>query len=105
MVFCFCFFSIELDDFAGVADIIGRKYGSMKIPYNQNKSWAGSISMLVFGFLVSIGCVTILSNFSFHSLGNRLKDQLHSVFFLLYGWIYELKIHIKWEMTLLTVDI
>ncbi|KAK7356415.1 hypothetical protein VNO80_15686 [Phaseolus coccineus] len=39
----------------GVADIIGRKYGSMKIPYNQNKSWAGSISMLVFGFLVSIG--------------------------------------------------
>ncbi|CAJ1976647.1 unnamed protein product [Sphenostylis stenocarpa] len=39
----------------GVADIIGRRYGSMKIPYNQNKSWAGSISMLVFGFFVSIG--------------------------------------------------
>ncbi|RDX74860.1 hypothetical protein CR513_45339, partial [Mucuna pruriens] len=39
----------------GIADIIGRKYGSMKIPYNQNKSWAGSISMLVFGFFVSIG--------------------------------------------------
>jgi len=72
------FFSFELDDFAGVADIIGRKYGSMKIPYNQNKSWAGSISMLVFGFLVSIGCVIILSNFSY-----------------LYGWIYELKLHIK----------
>ncbi|TKY51713.1 phytol kinase 1 [Spatholobus suberectus] len=39
----------------GIADIIGRRYGSMKIPYNQKKSWAGSISMLVFGFLVSIG--------------------------------------------------
>ncbi|XP_073223620.1 probable phytol kinase 1, chloroplastic isoform X2 [Cicer arietinum] len=39
----------------GVADIIGRRYGSMKIPYNQKKSWAGSISMLIFGFLVSIG--------------------------------------------------
>ncbi|MED6108886.1 hypothetical protein PIB30_028348 [Stylosanthes scabra] len=39
----------------GVADILGRRFGSMKIPYNKNKSWAGSISMLVFGFLVSIG--------------------------------------------------
>ncbi|XP_027366853.1 probable phytol kinase 1, chloroplastic [Abrus precatorius] len=39
----------------GIADIIGRRYGSMKIPYNHKKSWAGSISMLVFGFLVSIG--------------------------------------------------
>lgn len=39
----------------GVADIIGRRYGSMKIPYNPQKSWAGSISMLMFGFLVSIG--------------------------------------------------
>lgn len=39
----------------GVADIIGRRYGSMKIPYNQKKSWAGSIAMLIFGFLVSIG--------------------------------------------------
>jgi dolichol kinase len=29
----------------------------MKIPYNQNKSWAGSIAMLLFGFLVSIGYV------------------------------------------------
>ncbi|KAK7279520.1 hypothetical protein RJT34_24573 [Clitoria ternatea] len=39
----------------GIADIIGRRYGSMKIPYNPKKSFAGSISMLVFGFLVSIG--------------------------------------------------
>ncbi|KAK7268467.1 hypothetical protein RIF29_21166 [Crotalaria pallida] len=39
----------------GVADIIGRRYGSMKIPYNHKKSWAGSISMLVFGFLVTLG--------------------------------------------------
>ncbi|KAF1879285.1 hypothetical protein Lal_00047959 [Lupinus albus] len=39
----------------GVADIIGRRYGSIKIPYNRKKSWAGSISMLVIGFLVSLG--------------------------------------------------
>ncbi|KAK9911542.1 hypothetical protein M0R45_035443 [Rubus argutus] len=39
----------------GVADIMGRKYGSIKIPYNQKKSWAGSISMFLFGSLVSLG--------------------------------------------------
>ncbi|KAE8038718.1 hypothetical protein FH972_011197 [Carpinus fangiana] len=39
----------------GIADIIGRRFGSSKLPYNQQKSWAGSISMFVFGFLISIG--------------------------------------------------
>ncbi|KAI4346443.1 hypothetical protein L6164_007338 [Bauhinia variegata] len=39
----------------GIADIIGRRFGSVKIPYNQRKSWMGSISMLIFGFLISIG--------------------------------------------------
>ncbi|GAV69219.1 CTP_transf_1 domain-containing protein [Cephalotus follicularis] len=39
----------------GIADIMGRRFGSLKIPYNQQKSWAGSISMFVFGFLISIG--------------------------------------------------
>lgn len=39
----------------GVADIMGRKFGSVKIPYNKNKSWAGSISMFIFGFLISMG--------------------------------------------------
>ncbi|XP_020222734.1 probable phytol kinase 1, chloroplastic isoform X2 [Cajanus cajan] len=39
----------------GIADIIGRRYGHTKIPYNEKKSWAGSISMFGFGFLVSIG--------------------------------------------------
>ncbi|KAB1225293.1 putative phytol kinase 1, chloroplastic [Morella rubra] len=42
----------------GVADIIGRRFGSIKLPYNQHKSWAGSISMFIFGFLISIGCAS-----------------------------------------------
>ncbi|XP_029128452.1 probable phytol kinase 1, chloroplastic isoform X3 [Cajanus cajan] len=41
----------------GIADIIGRRYGHTKIPYNEKKSWAGSISMFGFGFLVSIGWI------------------------------------------------
>ncbi|KAI3458896.1 hypothetical protein Pfo_015559 [Paulownia fortunei] len=38
----------------GIADIMGRRFGSIKISYNPQKSWAGSISMFLFGFLVSI---------------------------------------------------
>ena len=45
----------------GVADIMGRNFGSTKIPYNPSKSWAGSISMFVFGFLVSIGWVSSIT--------------------------------------------
>ncbi|KAL0007861.1 hypothetical protein SO802_009363 [Lithocarpus litseifolius] len=45
----------------GIADIIGRRFGSLKIPYNQQKSWAGSISMFIFGFLISIGMLQYYS--------------------------------------------
>ncbi|PKA50624.1 Phytol kinase 1, chloroplastic [Apostasia shenzhenica] len=38
----------------GFADIMGRRYGSLKLPYNRKKSWIGSISMFIFGFLCSI---------------------------------------------------
>lgn len=99
MIFLLWLFNIELDGFAGIADIIGRRYGSLKIPYNQHKSLAGSMSMLVFGFLVSIGCVTILSNSSFW-----LIDQLQSYSYL-YGRIYELNLHVKWENILFQVDL
>ncbi|XP_065872700.1 phytol kinase 1, chloroplastic isoform X2 [Euphorbia lathyris] len=39
----------------GVADIVGRRFGSIKLPYNPQKSWAGSISMFISGFLISLG--------------------------------------------------
>jgi phytol kinase len=45
----------------GVADIIGRRYGSTKLPYNRKKSWIGSVSMLVSGFLLSIGMLYYFS--------------------------------------------
>ncbi len=38
----------------GLADIVGRRWGTAKLPFNANKSWAGSAAMLagsfVFGF-------------------------------------------------------
>eukprot|EP00268_Persea_americana_P053482 TRINITY_DN6053_c0_g2_i2.p1 TRINITY_DN6053_c0_g2~~TRINITY_DN6053_c0_g2_i2.p1 ORF type:complete len:319 (-),score=49.99 TRINITY_DN6053_c0_g2_i2:332-1288(-) len=45
----------------GFADIIGRRYGTLKLPYNQDKSWAGSICMCFSGFAISIGMLYYFS--------------------------------------------
>ncbi|XP_015874571.3 probable phytol kinase 3, chloroplastic [Ziziphus jujuba] len=49
----------------GVADIIGRRFGRQKIPYNKNKSLAGSFAMASAGFLASIGYMFYFSSFGF----------------------------------------
>lgn len=41
----------------GLADIIGRRFGKVnKLPWNSNKSWAGSLAMLfgTFGFYLLV---------------------------------------------------
>ncbi|KAK2973388.1 hypothetical protein RJ640_022199 [Escallonia rubra] len=52
----------------GVADIMGRRFGDLKIPYNQQKSWAGSISMFVVGFVISIGMLYYFSVLGYFKL-------------------------------------
>lgn len=49
----------------GMADIVGRRFGSTKIPYNRNKSLAGSIAMAASGFLASIGYMYYFSSFGY----------------------------------------
>jgi phytol kinase len=39
----------------GLADILGRRIGDRKIPWNPRKSWAGSLGMLVGGWLFAVG--------------------------------------------------
>ena len=44
----------------GFADIIGRKYGrGNALPWNAEKSWAGSAGFVAGGFLISSGCVVL----------------------------------------------
>lgn len=54
----------------GIADIMGRRFGKLKIPYNQQKSWAGSISMFVFGFFVSMGMLYYYSILGYFHMEN-----------------------------------
>lgn len=38
----------------GLADILGRKYGTMKLPWNREKSWIGSLGMFIGGWIFSM---------------------------------------------------
>ncbi|BBH04618.1 Phosphatidate cytidylyltransferase family protein [Prunus dulcis] len=49
----------------GLADIVGRRFGTRKIPYNRNKSVVGSVAMASAGFLTSIGYMHYFSRFGF----------------------------------------
>ncbi|KNA17052.1 hypothetical protein SOVF_083460 isoform C [Spinacia oleracea] len=59
----------------GIADIMGRKFGNVKLPYNQKKSWAGSISMFIFGFLISVGMLYYFSALGYFQLDWNLTMQ------------------------------
>jgi phytol kinase len=37
----------------GLADITGRRFGNRKLPWNTGKSWAGSLGMLVGGWILA----------------------------------------------------
>ncbi|KAL4189603.1 hypothetical protein AMTRI_Chr08g166140 [Amborella trichopoda] len=51
----------------GFADIVGRRFGTLKLPYNMNKSFMGSITMAVAGFMASIGYMYYFSLFGFYN--------------------------------------
>uniref|UniRef100_A0A6V7QRE2 Uncharacterized protein n=1 Tax=Ananas comosus var. bracteatus TaxID=296719 RepID=A0A6V7QRE2_ANACO len=49
----------------GVADIVGRRFGKEKLPYNPNKSYIGSIAMVLAGFIASVGYMHYFHLFGF----------------------------------------
>lgn len=51
----------------GLADILGRRFGSIPIPWNQRKTWAGSFGMFLGGLILStmiLAIYTSLGKFS-----------------------------------------
>ncbi len=43
----------------GLADIIGRRYGSSRLPWNAKKSWAGSLAMFLGGWFSSLTIIAL----------------------------------------------
>lgn len=46
----------------GVADLVGRRWGSAKLPWNRGKSWAGSAAMFAGGCALACACVPLLAS-------------------------------------------
>jgi phytol kinase len=45
----------------GLADIIGRRWGKVKLPYSDRKSWVGSAAMLIGGYSFALGFVWLFN--------------------------------------------
>ncbi|KAJ8550790.1 hypothetical protein K7X08_000160 [Anisodus acutangulus] len=56
----------------GIADIVGRRFGKQKLPYNKNKSFAGSVAMATAGFLASIGYLHYFSLFGYIEVSSKM---------------------------------
>jgi phytol kinase len=39
----------------GLADILGRRFGEVKLPWNRRKSWIGSLGMFLGGWFFAVG--------------------------------------------------
>ena len=58
----------------GLADLIGRRWGSAKLPINPAKSWAGSAAMLIAGFGFAFVFVAFFNRLGLFGPGLGLSD-------------------------------
>ncbi|XP_010426391.1 PREDICTED: farnesol kinase, chloroplastic-like [Camelina sativa] len=65
----------------GMADIVGRRFGTERLPYNRNKSFAGSIGMVTVGFLASVVYMYYFASFGYIevSVGMILRFAVISI--------------------------
>ena len=58
----------------GLADLVGRRWGSAKLPINPAKSWAGSVAMLIAGFGFAFVFVALFNSLGLFGPGLGLSD-------------------------------
>ncbi|KAK9827459.1 hypothetical protein WJX74_003520 [Apatococcus lobatus] len=49
----------------GLADIVGRRFGSARLPFNPDKSWAGSLAMLLGGTGCAYALITVFCSLGY----------------------------------------
>jgi len=64
----------------GFADILGRRFGKLKIPFSNDKSFMGSVGMLFFSFTFGALFVSIFNSMGYFSKAYSLPTVLFSVF-------------------------
>jgi phytol kinase len=45
----------------GLADIVGRRWGKARLPFNERKSWIGSAAMFLGGWIFALGFVALFN--------------------------------------------
>lgn len=62
----------------GLADILGRRFGKARLPWNSDKSWVGSLGMFLGGWITSLVILTIYINAGIfqNSLGSYVLPTL-----------------------------
>ena len=64
----------------GVADIFGRKFGTIKWPFSKSKSYIGTLAFITFAFTGTVG---MLSLFTFTgSININVMDKLSQILFI-----------------------
>ena len=64
----------------GLADIIGRRFGATKLPFNRSKSWAGSAAMFAGKLLLEAALYSyIVFLFCLHLPSIVLSARYHAV--------------------------
>ena len=43
----------------GLADLLGRRFGVVKLPWNKGKSWAGSLGMFLGGWILALAVIAV----------------------------------------------
>ncbi|KAG6402891.1 hypothetical protein SASPL_135105 [Salvia splendens] len=59
----------------GMADIFGRRFGRKKLPYNRDKSVAGTVAMACAGFLASVGYMLYFSGLGYIEASFKLVTK------------------------------
>lgn len=52
----------------GLADVIGRRFGTAKLPWSDHKSWAGSAAMFMGGFAFGLAFILLFQALGFFTL-------------------------------------
>jgi len=63
----------------GFAGLIGQRYGRMKLPHNNNKSWIGTISFILSAFIGTIFYVKLFAYFGWLKIPASFFSQLSIV--------------------------
>lgn len=78
-------FQLVLSYCLGIADIVGRRFGTVKLPYNKMKSFVGTISMVIAGFVASV--VYVLTEDEFK---NDTTNSVCSSFVFHFSYSYKI---------------